>query len=293
MHTSLPGLVYSHRHSRRLLYCLTHTSELAPLQTGLQEAGGHHCVHWQQKGHILFSTFDPRSHVAQAALKFYTLCASITLSVLRFHAWLFNIWLHVCTHKSVFPIFEHSVTGITLKFYCKASLIRHKKSDIHSNVCLNPWFISSSAAVAHWLNTLYFVYLADNHKACLQFRAILDKSAINIDYMSCWPFTSGPRIKITVSRGRLYICLSFTKTARPLSKLIVSCHVPNKDVGEFCLFRNFIDTKASSPCMCSLLIAESCLPVLFLMMLLHPWTKMKGKNNFTDDTSIVLKAQNK
>lgn len=80
--------------------------------------------------------------------------------------------------------------------------------------------------------------LVDNHTPCLQFRVIIDKTAINTGYKSFCSSVSGPRSKITGSSGRLCIYLSFIlKKVRPLSKLIVSFHVPNKDVGELCLLQ--------------------------------------------------------
>lgn len=156
-HTSLPGLVCSHRHKRRLPHWLTHASGLAPSQTGLQDAGGHHCGYRQQKGRILFFTFDSRSHaIAQAVLKFYTSRASITLSVLRLHARLFNVWLLVWIHKSGFRILEHSVSGIIIEILYKASLIWHKNPDIHagmkSGVC--PLWCWGSPLAAHTVHCL-------------------------------------------------------------------------------------------------------------------------------------------
>lgn len=109
--------------------------------------------------------------------------------------------------------------------------------------------------------------------------------------MSFCPLVSGPRSKITVSSDRLYICLSFTKTARPLSKLIVSFHVPNQDVGELSLLRQFINTKASGPCTCSILIAVSLSSGSLLNDVVTSWDQNKGKK-ITAEIIPALTAQN-
>lgn len=95
--TSLPGLVYSCRHSRNLPVLLNTRIWAGPLAVRSP------FVHWKRKGCILFFTFDIRSKVvvAQDGLKFYNYHVSTAFRILRLQIWFFNSCLPLCIHISV------------------------------------------------------------------------------------------------------------------------------------------------------------------------------------------------